>query len=482
MKLKQLLILIAVLAVAIVAVLMNKGIEGDAQDEAVGKKIFEQVKPEEVAVIVLNAGKEEVTLEIKDGKWVVAAREGFPANSDNISKLVTKAVIMEASDVKTDVTEKYLSRFKLQKPGTGGKEDETGTSVTFKKGDGAVLASFLIGKNVGNAAGMGGMSNSQPQYVKDDTVKDKVYVIKEAFDYFMNTITNKDWLDKMNFVKVEKPKSVTLTSAKPEEGWVVFREKEGTDVNELKLKDAKPDEDFDPNKAGNGANIFSSPSFTDVATGEAKAKAGLETPARTAVVETFEGFKYTIKVGNPVEKAAGADPNAGASDEYYASYEVEASFPEKMPEPAAIPDDKRTEDEKKKAREEAEKKFTDDITKGKEKLAKEKALAGKIYIMPKSVVDPLLKNRAELMKDKPPEGAAPTPGATPDGHATPPVAPPAAPTAAPKREPVTATTPPISVDIKPSADAKPAVEVKPAEPTPKVEIKTPEAKPEGEKK
>jgi hypothetical protein len=466
------LILIGILAVAIVAVLKNKNIEGDAQDEAVGQKILPGVKPEDVSTVVLS-GKEEVTLEIKDGKWVVVGRDGFPANADNIAKLVSKAVIMEANDVKTDVSDKYLSRFKLQKPGTGGKEDETGTQVTLKKADGSALAAFVIGKNPPGAAGPGSFSNSQSQYIKNDAVKDKVFVIKEAFDYFMNAITNKDWLDKTDFIKVEKPKSVTVTSAKPEDNWSIFREKEGTDVNELKLKEAKPGEEFDPAKGGNSASAFASATFNDVATAEQKAKAGLENPARTAVIETFDGFKYTIKVGNQAEKPAGTDPNAGASDEYYVSFEVEGAFPEKMPEPAPVADDKRTEDEKKKAREEAEKKFADDLAKNKEKLTKEKALAGKVFVLAKYSVDPLLKNRSEFMKDKPAEGAAPAaagePPAAPAGHA---------PTPAPvKHEPVTATTPPISVDIKPSDDAKPAVEVKPSEPKPKVEIKVPETAP-----
>jgi hypothetical protein len=92
----------------------------------------------------------------------------------------------------------------------------------------------------------------------------------------------------------------------------------------------------------------------------------------------------------------------------------------------------------------------------KEKLAKEKSLAGKTYILPKFNVDPLLKNRSELMKDKPAEGA----GAAPTAPAAPPMPIPSAPAAhsAPtsaKHEPVTATTPPISVDIpaaKPEAD------------------------------
>ncbi len=487
MKLKQLAILTGILAIVIAAVMMNTGLKGDAQDDAIGKRIYAKVLPEEVSTIVLNGGKEEVTLEVKDGKWVVAGRDGFPANADNIAKLVSKAVLMEAADVKTDINDKYLSRFKLQKPGTGGKDDETGTSVVLKKADGTQLASFLIGKTASNSAGMGGYSNSQPQYLRDDAVAGKVFIIKEAYDYFMNSITNKDWLDKVNFMKVEKPKSVALTSAKPEDNWTIAREKEGTDVNELKLADAKPGEEFDVNKASNSANAFASASFTDVATAEQKAKAGLEAPARTAVIDTFDGFKYTIKVGNAVEKPAGADPAAGASDEYFVTFDVDATLNEKQPEPAPVADDKRTDEEKKKAAEDATKKFTDDLTKAKEKLAKEKALAGKVYILPKYSVDPLLKNRSELMKDKPADGAAPAAAATPptfpgsspaatpmpEGHG-------AAPTPV-KHEPITATTPPISVDIPANnseakqteamkaANAKdqPKVEIKPAAPAAK---------------
>lgn len=465
MKLKQLLILIAVLVAVIIGVTVKNKDHSDAISDDVGKNIFPDLKTEEISTIVLNAGKEEVILEIKDGKWTVKGRDGFLANVDNISKLVTKAGTMKAADVKEGVADKYLSRFKLQKPGTGGKEDETGTQVTFKKADGTTTASFLIGKTTGSSAGMGGYSNSQGQYVLSENAKDKVYGIKEAFDYFMNTITNKDWLDKTTFFKVENPKSVTVTTEKPEDSWSIFREKPGTDVTELKLADPKGGEEFDTSKASTVSGIWSSASFNDVATAEDKAKAGLDKPDRTVVIDTFDGFKYTIKIGGQVQKEA--DPNAGASEEYYVSVDVDGTFPDKMAEIAPIPDDKRTDEEKKKAKEDAEKKFADDLAKNKEKLAKEKALGGKVYVIAKFNVDPLLKNRAEFMKDK---AAAPAPTAA-DGSA-PPMAPPIAAPAPPKREPITATTPPISVDIKP--EAKPEVKPDGTTEAPKPEIKAPE--------
>ncbi len=471
MKPKHLIILLAALAASLALVYFARQGGGDDLDEAVGKKLIPDLKTEEVAVIVLNSGKEEVTLEIKDGKWTVKGREGFPSNMENIDKLLRRAWSMEASDVKTEVAEKYLGRFKLMAPGTGGKDDETGVLVSLRKADGAELASFLIGKNP--SAPSGTFSNSQAQYVRLTNAKDKVFTIKEAFDYFINDITNKAWLDKAadKFFKAEKIKSVTVTTNKPEDNWKLFREKEGTETADIKLADVKPGEEFDTAKASNSASAFGSPSFNDVATAEQKAQTGLDQPLRTAVIETFDGFTYTIKIGKQVEQKD-KDPNAGASEEYFVSVDVVGSFVEKMPEEPAKPDDKRTEEEKKKAKEEAEKKFAEELGKKKEKLAREKALSSRVFIMPKFVVEPLLKNRAEFMKDKPatpPAGDATTPGTPTPAPGTPPgTVPPVSPATTPKKQPITATTPPIEVTIPlkdgKDMDGQPKFEVKPVPP------------------
>ena len=460
MKLKTIILLLAALGAIIAAVVLRKPSDADGLSKAIGTKIFPKLATEEISTILLNGGKEEVVLEIKDGKWTVKGREGFPAMEDHISKLVTKVGTAVAADVKEGVNDKYLGRFKLQKPGTGGKDDETGTLVTMKKADGTTVASFVIGKTAGSSAGPGGYSNSQAQYLLSEDAKGQVFTIKEAFDYFMNTISNKTWLDNTVFFKVEKPKSVSVTTAKPEDNWTLLREKEGTDVAELKLADAKPGEEFDTAKAGNSGGAFGGVNFTDVATADQKDKTGLDQPQRTATIETFDGFKYTIKVGKQVDKPA--DPAAGASEEYYVSVDVEATLPEKMAEPVPTPEDaKKSEEEKKKAREEAEKRFADELAKNKGKLAKEKALMGRTYIVAKYNVEPLLKNRSDFMKDKTPPPTAPG-------------APTAAGPGAPVPGPVTATTPPVSVEIPPADQTKPAIEAKPVEPAPAKEIKLPE--------
>jgi hypothetical protein len=472
MKLKQLLILLAVLAVVVLAVVFLK--PSDDGETKGYVKVFPDLKTEEVTTVVMNGGKEEVTLEIKDGKWTVKDRESFPANFENVAKLVTKAGTLTGELSQTLDGEKYLSRFKLQKPGTGGKDDATGTSVTLKKADGTVLADFVIGKNVGNPAGPGGMSNASAQYFqpKANAAKPEVYTIKEAFDFTMSNITNRGWLDTSNFFRVEKPKSISVKSAKPEDDWKIFREKEGTDAAELKLADLKPGEEFESAKAANSGAAFAATTFSDIATAADKDKTGLDNPLRTATIETFDGFTYTIKIGKQVEKAV--DPNAGATEEHYVSFDVQGAFPEKMPEPAPSPEDaKKSEEDKKKAREEAEKAFQAELATKKEKLAKEKQLATRVFVIGKFNVEPLLKNRAEFMKDKPAEGAAPAAPAAAGGAPAP------MPTAAPNPVgPITATTPPISVDVKPAENAgevKPATDAKEAKPA--EEKKPAEAKP-----
>ena len=68
MKLKTILILLVALVAAVVLVLVRNQNDADGINQAVGSKIFPNLVTEEVSTIVLNGGKEEVTLEIKDGK------------------------------------------------------------------------------------------------------------------------------------------------------------------------------------------------------------------------------------------------------------------------------------------------------------------------------------------------------------------------------------------------------------------------------
>jgi hypothetical protein len=448
MKAKHLILCLAGLGAAIAAVIVVNKETSDQVDDQVGKKLYTDFKTDAVSTIVLNSGKEEVTLELKAGKWGVKGRDGFSANFDNIDTLVKRVADLKVLNVRVGVKQENLGNFKLLAPGNGGSDDQTGTSVVLKDSDGKELANLVVGKAPPNGSG-GGFGGGTGQYIQLNSAPTKAYVVKTGFDYFISDITNKAWLDKTTLFKPEKHKSVTLTSGTAADDWRLYREKEGTDAAEIKLADAKPGEEFDTSKASGSAAALGGFSFNDIAVGDEKGKAGLDKPSRTVIIETFDGFKYTVKIGNQVPAAEG-DTAAAGNEEYYVSADIEGTFSETAPEwkPSAE-DEKKSEDDKKKLKEAADTAFQTELKTKKDRLAKEKALAGHVFKVAKYVVDPLLKTRKDLMKDKAAEGA---PATAPGDPSTPiqnlPPAPVANAMPAGKPAPISATTPPIAVDVK----------------------------------
>jgi len=99
-------------------------------------------------------------------------------------------------------------------------------------------------------------------------------------------------------------------------------------------------------------------------------------------VETFDGFKYTLKLGKE------------EGDSIPVSVAVSAIFPKERSAPA----DEKPED---KAKLDAE--FAAKQTQLTEKLAKEKKFEGRTFLLGKSRVDALLKDRKSLIAEPAPE-------------------------------------------------------------------------------
>ena len=97
----------------------------------------------------------------------------------------------------------------------------------------------------------------------------------------------------------------------------------------------------------------------------------------TAKIETFEGFQYAVQVGKPA-----------TNDSYYISFSVAGDFPrERTP----------GEDEKPEDKERLDKEFNDKLAKLEEKLKKEKAFEPWTYLVSKWTVDPVLRDRKDLL-------------------------------------------------------------------------------------
>ena len=200
--------------------------------------------------------------------------------------------------------------------------------------------------------------------------------------------------------KVEKHKSISVVTTNATNNWKLVRESE---AGEWKLADLKPGESHDAGKSAAVTNPLNYPQFTDIPTNSAPDVTGLDKPAVTATVETFDGTTYTARVGNK-----------SGEENYYFQVAVTGNFPkERTPGTDEKPEDK--------GRLDAE--FLIALKAKEEKLKADQAFAKWTYLVSKWTVDPLLKVRGDLLAEKkeepPPTNARPPSALNPDPLAPP---------------------------------------------------------------
>jgi hypothetical protein len=186
-----------------------------------------------------------------------------------------------------------------------------------------------------------------------------------------------------DFFKVEKAKTVTFTSTNAASSWKLTRD---TESAPWKLADVKAGEVLDTNKVSSVGSTLNFPSFVDVSTNSV-ADAGLDKPD-TLVIETFDNFTYTIKIGKKTPE-----------NNFYTQVSVTANLPKERT-PAK---DEKAEDKAK-----LDKEFADKQKPLQEKLASEQKLDKWTYLVSSWTVEPLVRNRADLMVEKKEEKKADT--------------------------------------------------------------------------
>lgn len=345
--------------------------------QKMGGKVLPNFPLNDVEQVAIKQAKGSLVLAKKDDVWVVKDRGDYPANFDTISDVLRKFWELKVvKPVKTGPSR--LPMLELVPPDKG-----PGTLVEFKDKSGKTINSVLLGaksmKESGGDSQFGGGSFPDGRYIMVGTDVQSVALVTEAF----SNVEPKpeDWLNKTWF-KVEKIKSIAVTSTNATNSWKLTRESE---TAEWKLDGAKADEGLDAAKSGGVTSALSYPSFNDVATSADAATTGLD-KGIVAKLETFDGFIYTAKVGNKT-----------GEDAQYFQIAVAGDFPkERTPGKDEKPEDK----------ERLDKEFKDNLKKHEDKLKAEKAYEKWTYVVNKWTVDALLKDRKDLMLEKKEEAKA----------------------------------------------------------------------------
>lgn len=369
-----LLVLVVVLGAWGLNRMRDRSSSWSSSGAALGQKLLGEFAVNDVAQISVKHGTNELTLAKKNDLWRVAERGDYPANFSEISSLLLKLKDLKVVQMEA-VGPSQLPRLELAAGGTNAP-----TTVEFRDASGKAIKTLTLGKKHMKSGGPrspmddGGEGGGWPdgRYVLAGGAADKVALIS---DPLANLEPNAEpWLNK-DFFKIEKPRSIAVTFQNATNSWKLVRETEGA---ELKLDEAKTGEVLDTSKASGAANPFSSPSFADVAAGVKPEAAGLDKPT-VVVVETFDGFAYTIKVG------------AKTNENYFLTMAVAGNFPKERPP---------GKDEKPEDKEKLDKEFAEKLKKHEEKFAQEKAFEPWTYLVAGWTVDPILKERAQLFADK----------------------------------------------------------------------------------
>ncbi len=424
-------------AVAVVK-LTQKDTTKSATQRAPGQTLFESFPGGDVAAVEIQGADGTVSLAKKDGVWTVAQRDNYPANPTYVNEF-----IRTLSDLKVtrgmEAGPSFAPRFGMDEAAT--KAEDRGLTATFKDATGKEIAKVSLGKNIESGENQGPMmgGNTVGRYIRNHADESGFYAVNEMFSSVTSEIPR--WLSD-TFISPEKIKSITLSQkGKEDAAWKLVRD---TEEAEYKLEGAAGSEVLDTTATSPLKTLFSYARFDDVVPADKVTEKSDSANKRTTVIETFEGFKYTI----------GIIPVKGAEDKQLMTVSVSADLPkERKKEEGEKPEDAKTKDSA----------FTERMKTLNEKLTKEQKLAGRTFEVAKTTVDPLLKERDQLItKATPPAPADPAQGSVqqlPGGIITsPPASGNAMPTPAPQATPnvptkpkSVATTPPIEAVTPPIA-------------------------------
>jgi hypothetical protein len=368
---KQFLLILAAVIVLVgggMGVAWWKRTSYERADARVGQRLVSGLTINDVAEVRIADARDTVTLVRGERRWTVKERGDFP----------------EQKVVQTEgLSDAVKPRLQLAAPGSGAKPEETGVAVELKGRDGKSIAQLVLGKRTfksSQAARPGSEGVATGRYVWVAAEPQRVNVISEPFSNV--AAKPQSWLAR-DLMRVERIKSVTAVGPDGKEKWSMVKDTEAAD---WKWSGAGK---LDTGKAQDAASALYGLQIADVAPNVSDSDAGLD-KATLIRAQTFEGWTYELVIG----KQAGKE---GPEDRYYARSTVTGAAPESRT---------ASNDEKPEDKEKADKAFADRKELLATKLEREKTLSGRVVLIAKSTLEPLLRERSALLVVEKPKDAA----------------------------------------------------------------------------
>jgi hypothetical protein len=372
-QLTLLLVLVVVLGAAGLMVYKKQNAARREGQPGVGRKVLESLAINDVAAVVIRDHTNELKLVKGPEVWQVEQRGNYPANFGEISGFLLKLRDLKAVQVE-QVGPSQLGRLGLAK----GADTNAPTVVEFRDQAGKTMHQLYLGKKhmrkPTQPSPMGQFDNEgwpDGRYIKVDD-SPEVVLVSEVMDNIAPK--PEQWLAR-EFFKVEKARSIAVEHREATNSWKVTRE---TETDAWKLADAKEGEALDTTKTSSLNYALNSPTFVDVLVDPNPAEFGLDKP-RNITLETFDGFTYELKVGNKTNE----------------NYAIQVSVSAQLPAERTPGKDEKAED-----KERLDKEFKEKQEKLKEKLKTEQAFGKWTYLVAGWTLDPVLKERRELLVEK----------------------------------------------------------------------------------
>ena len=375
---KQFLILVAALA-ALAAVgawiMQSQRKAWGPADPRIGQRLVAGLKLEDVAAVALRDASAALTLVRRDGTWMVKERADFPADAERVRELLLKLAELKIVQAEP-VAEAQRARLELAEPGAAAGTG-AGTLLELKDGAGKTMTRLLLGKKVKARTAAAGPSPEQGvptgRYVMPGGDTGTVVLVSDPLG--AAEAKAGAWLSK-DLIRAEHVRSITASGPDGRERFSLSR---ATDSYDWKLGGGgKPD----LQKAQDAVGSLQGLSLSDVVPDPGSAATGLDRPI-VVRARTLDGVTYTLRVGGKA-----------ADDRYFVSISVSG-------EPAAAR--KAGKSETAAEKEKQDKAFAENRARLAEKLAREKKLERWTYLVARTQVAPLLRERAQLLPEKKPK-------------------------------------------------------------------------------
>lgn len=353
-----------------------------ATERKPGEPLFAAFPAAEVASVRIEGAHHTLTLRQSGDQWVLAERDDYPADTTAVLGLIRTFTDLEVKRA-VEAAPSYAARFGMDPEADS--EDDHGLALHFLDKTGASLATVTLGKNLESNAstGMPGATMMVGRWLRNHADDSGFYATTEMFPSVTDEAAS--WL-RDTFISPEKIQSVAVS--KPDSGETEWKLTRQSEEAAFQVVDGAANEVANASIANRLGSLFSYARFEDVVPKAELDSRRAESGTRTAVIETFEGFTYTLTL----------TPATSSTDQYLLQVSVQATLPEERKKPEGETEEQAAM---------ADKAFTERRQQLQDKLNEAKFFEDRTYLMSKSDLALLLHERGEMVTVvQPPEPPA----------------------------------------------------------------------------